>query len=171
MTVSGAAPADPRGRDAVTRRLVWTLVCALAIAGLGCALGLLANAVSSAGLPLAPASPPPVGTISLTDARLLFETDAAHFVDARPGRDFAEGHVAGARNVPLEERAGALERLLRELPRTETLIVYCEGGDCESASELSAWFAGNGWRDVRVLDDGYPAWLAAGFPVAQGSDR
>ena len=153
------------------RRLVCTLACALAIVGVGGALGLLTNGVSSAGIPLVAKSAPPGRPIDLADARQWFGDDAAHFIDARPRRDFAAGHVAGALNVPLAERAAALDRLGRQLPRTRPLVVYCEGGECTSALELSAWLVGNGWRDVRVLGDGYPVWLAAGFPVSQGEER
>jgi rhodanese-related sulfurtransferase len=155
----------------VRRRLVCTLACALAILGIGGALGLLANAVSSAGIPLVAKSAPPGRPIDLADARGLFEDDAAHFIDARPRPDFAAGHIAGALSVPLAERARELDRLRRALPRTQPLVVYCEGGECTSALELSAWFVGNGWRDVRVLGDGYPVWLAAGFPVAREEER
>ena len=169
--MSVVARAEQEGPKALGRRLAWTLACALAIACLGSTLGLLANAVSSTGIPLAPTSAPRGRTIDLGDARRLFESDAAHFIDARPRRDFVAGHIAGALSVPLAERAGALQGLQRELPRTRPLVVYCEGGRCESASELSAWFAGNGWRDVRVLSDGYPVWLAAGFPVSRGEER
>ena len=151
-------------------RLAWTLACAAAILVVGGALGLLANAVSSAGIPLVAKSAPPGRAIELAEARLLFEDGGARFIDARPHGDFLSGHVAGALNVPLAERAGELERLRRELPRTRPLVVYCEGGECESALELSAWLVGNGWRDVRVLGDGYPVWAAAGFPVARGEE-
>ncbi len=171
MTASGVARAEPSGSSTLRRRLAWTLTCALAVAGIGGTLGLLVNAVSSAGIRLIPSSAPPGRVIDLTDARRLFDDRAAHFIDARPRRDFAVGHIAGALNVPLAERAGALDRLQKELPRTQPLVVYCEGGRCDSASELSAWLAGNGWRDVRVLGDGYPVWLAAGFPVSSREER
>ncbi len=155
----------------VRRRLVGTLACALAIVGMGGALGLLANAVSSAGIPLVATSAPPGRSIDLADARRWFEGDAAQFIDARPRPDFEAGHVAGALSVPLAERSAALDRLQRRLPRTRPLVVYCEGGECTSALELSAWLVGNGWRDVRVLGDGYPVWVAAGFPVSEGEER
>jgi len=149
-------------------RLAWTLASAAAILVIAAALGLLANAMSGAGVPLIATSAPPGRAIELTEARGLLESDGARFIDARPFGDFLAGHIAGAASVPLAERAGDLGRLRRELPRTQPLVVYCDGGECGSASELSAWLAGNGWRDVRVLVDGYPVWAAAGFPIARG---
>jgi rhodanese-related sulfurtransferase len=136
----------------------------------GGALGLLANAVSSPSIPLVAESSPPGRAVELTEARQLLDRGGARFIDARRREDYLAGHVAGALSVPLAERAGKLDRLRRELPRTRPLVVYCEGGACESAIELSAWLAANGWRDVRVLSDGYPVWEAAGFPVATGEE-
>lgn len=171
MMASDVARAEPGGSNALSRRLAWTLAWALAIVGVGAALGLLANAVSREGIPLVAIGAPPGRAIALGDARRLFESDVARFIDARPRHDFVAGHIAGALNVPLAERAGALDRLERELPRTQPLVVYCGGGRCESAVELSAWLVGNGWRDVRVLSDGYPVWLAAGFPATRGEEH
>ena len=133
------------------------------------ALGLLANAVSGAGIPLIASDAAPGTAIGLAAARQVHQAGGATFVDARPRDDYVAGHIDGALSVPFAERAGELDELRRELPRTRPLVVYCEGGACTSAFELSAWLAANGWRDVSVLDDGYPAWEAAGFPVTQGA--
>ena len=151
------------------RRLAQTLACAAAIAVVGGALGLLANAVGSAGIPLVAKSAPPGRAIGLVAARQAHETRAATFVDARTRDDYLGGHIAGAVNVPLEERARELDDVRRELPRSRPLVVYCEGGACRSALALSTWLAANGWRDVSVLEDGYPAWAAAGFPITEGA--
>jgi rhodanese-related sulfurtransferase len=150
-------------------RLAQSLVCAAAIVALAVPLGLLANAVSGAGIPLVGRSASPGRVVELLAARQAHQDGEATFIDARPRDDYLAGHIAGALNVPLGERAGELDDLRRKLPRTRPLVVYCEGGACSSAFELSAWLAGNGWRDVRVLGDGYPAWDAAGFPVTRGS--
>jgi rhodanese-related sulfurtransferase len=150
------------------KRLVRCTACAVAIFVVAGSLGLLVNAVSSAGIPLVAESAQPGRTVELTEARLLFDRGEACFIDARPHGDFAAGHIAGAVSVPLAQRAAELDRLRRELPRTRPIIAYCEGGECASALELSAWLSANGWRDVRVLGDGYPVWQAAGFPTATG---
>lgn len=150
------------------RRLTLSLACAAAIVVLAAALGLLANAVSGASVPLIAESASPGRPVELVEARRDHENDSATFVDARRNDDYRAGHIAGALSTPLAERAAALNDLRRELPRTRRLVVYCEGGECTSAIELSAWLVGNGWRDVRVLDGGYPVWAAAGFPVSRG---
>lgn len=153
------------------KRLARTVACAAAILVAGIALGLSANALSDAGIPLVKTVAPLGRTISLADAHSLFVTGDAQFVDARPHEDFVVGHVTGARNVPWAARAVRLDALLSEVPRTRPIVVYCDGGDCESAADVSAWLAAHGWRNVRVLDAGYPVWEAAGFPVASGEER
>jgi rhodanese-related sulfurtransferase len=151
------------------QRFVRSLAGAVVIVLAGGALGVFANAVSGGGIPLIAADAAPGKAIGLAAARQVHRAGGAAFVDARPRDDYVSGHIEGALNVPYGERARELSRLRRELPRTRPLVAYCEGGSCTSAFELSAWLAANGWREVSVLADGYPAWEAAGFPVTQGA--
>jgi len=152
----------------VTGRLAGTLGSAVAILSSAVTLGLIANAVSHAGVPLVAESPPSGCAVEPLKARLLSMNGDIRFIDARSTGDFVAGHIAGAVNVPYEGRAGELDRLQRELPRTQTLVVYCGGGGCDSARATSVWLMSNGWRDVSVLRGGYPVWKAAGFPTASG---
>ncbi len=45
-------------------------------------------------------------------------------IDVRGATEYAEGHVTGARNIPL----GYLPRHLEELPRDKTLVTHCASG-------------------------------------------
>jgi hydroxyacylglutathione hydrolase len=45
-------------------------------------------------------------------------------IDVRGATEYAEGHVAGARNIPL----GYLPRHLEDLPRDTTLVTHCASG-------------------------------------------
>jgi rhodanese-related sulfurtransferase len=168
MTAPGDARADSDGTQTVTRRLTLSLACAAAIVVLATSLGLLANAVSGASVPLIAEEASPGSAITLAEARRVHANGDATFVDARRRDDYRAGHIAGSISTPLAERAAQLGDLRRELPRTGPLVVYCEAGACTSALALSAWLSGNGWRDVRVLSGGYPAWEAAGFPISRG---
>lgn len=81
-------------------------------------------------------------------------------VDVRPADEFAQGHVPGARSIPLEE----LERRLRELPPDQEVIAYCRGPYCVLAYEAVALLRKKG-RTARRLERGFPEWRAAGLPV------
>jgi rhodanese-related sulfurtransferase len=151
------------------RRLLSALLGAAAILLVGTGLGLLVDSLVGAGIPLVARQGPAGAPLSLDAAYAPYATGAATFVDARPDVAYTAGHVAGALSVPYGARARKLDALRRELPRTRSLIVYCDGGACPSATELGAWLGAEGWRDVRVLADGYPAWQAAGFPITLGA--
>ncbi|HHH28347.1 MAG TPA: rhodanese-like domain-containing protein [Polyangiaceae bacterium] len=56
------------------------------------------------------------------------EVDA---IDVRPADEFAAGHLAGARSVPLAE----LPARLGELSKERALIAYCRGPWCAFARE------------------------------------
>lgn len=45
-------------------------------------------------------------------------------VDVRTVAEFNEGHIKGARNLPVQE----MERKLRELPKDKPVILYCRSG-------------------------------------------
>ncbi len=73
----------------------------------------------------------------------------------------AEGHLAGARNVPI----GALSERLGELGAPDQAIVtVCRsGGRVSTAAQI---LQQAGYRNVRVLEGGMVAWRMAGYPVA-----
>ena len=85
-------------------------------------------------------------------------------LDVRPAAEFAAGHIAGARSVPLAE----LRRQLRALPqgrRSRRLLprpVLRVRRRRRPASCAAA-----GYR-ARRLEDGFPEWKRAGLPVAVG---
>lgn len=81
-------------------------------------------------------------------------------LDVRPADEFAAGHLPEAINIPLRE----LTRRMRELPRSQEIIAYCRGPYCVLAFEAVALLRKRGFN-VRRLEDGYPEWRAAGFPV------
>jgi ArsR family transcriptional regulator len=81
-------------------------------------------------------------------------------LDVRPEDEFAQGHIAGALNIPI----GELERRLIELPVGREVVAYCRGPYCVFSFEAVAALRGHGYL-VRRMEDGYPEWKAAGLPV------
>ena len=54
------------------------------------------------------------------------ETNTPHLlVDVRTAAEFTEGHIKGARNLPVQE----MERKMRELPTDKPVILYCRSGN------------------------------------------
>jgi rhodanese-related sulfurtransferase len=74
-------------------------------------------------------------------------------VDVRPQEEFAAGHIAGARSIPLDE----LERRIAELPANREIVAYCRGPFCAYAHEAVRRLQVAG-RSARRLRDGWPEW-------------
>ena len=81
-------------------------------------------------------------------------------LDVRPPEEFAQGHVAGALNVPLDR----LQDRLKELPTGREVVAYCRGPWCVLSFEAVAKLREAGFA-ARRLQDGLPEWRRAGLPV------
>ena len=86
-------------------------------------------------------------------------------LDVRPEAEFAAGHIAGSRSVPI----GELRKHLRALPPDVEVVAYCRGPYCAYADEAVRELTKRGFR-ARRLADGFPEWRRAGLPVAVGAE-
>jgi rhodanese-related sulfurtransferase/biotin operon repressor len=87
----------------------------------------------------------------------------ATVIDVRPAEEFAQGHVPGALNIPLDQ----LEQRLWEIPADREAVAYCRGPWCVLSFEAVARLRAVGLR-ARRLDEGWPEWRKAGLPAALG---
>lgn len=90
----------------------------------------------------------------------LRQAPAPRFIlDVREPYEFAAGHVAGARLIPLGELAGRLA----EIPKNVPVYVICRSG--HRSAQASQFLAAKGFRNVHNVQGGLLAWQAAGYPV------
>jgi hydroxyacylglutathione hydrolase len=131
----------------------------LSLIGLDRVLGELAperlSAVASA----------PLQTLPTVDARSLGAGAApgVTVLDVRNRSEWDEGHIPGARLVPLPELAARLDELRDAGP----IAVHCQGGS-RSAVAASV-LAAAGLHDVTNVEGGYAAWVLAGNTPATGA--
>jgi len=83
-------------------------------------------------------------------------------IDVRPPEEYAQGHIAGALNIPLEK----LKQQLKTLPRDREIVAYCRGPWCVLSYEAVARLRKAG-IEARRLEDGLPEWRRAGLPMEQ----
>jgi rhodanese-related sulfurtransferase len=98
-------------------------------------------------------------------AALLAGEAAPLLLDVRTPEEFAQGHVPGAKLVPIQE----LEARLGELDayKQRGIVAYCEvGGRAGKAAEL---LRAKGFTDVRLLDGSMRRWREEGREIATGS--
>ncbi len=84
-------------------------------------------------------------------------------LDVRDAKEFAEGHVRDAKNIPLPELAKRSAEL--EKSKNKTIIVVCQKG-ARSASAVKQ-LANAGFADAVSLDGGLAAWTTQGLPLAK----
>lgn len=99
--------------------------------------------------------------VSRGELRRRLAKGATEVLDVRPVVEYRQGHIAGARSIPVDE----LEERLHELDPTREIVAYCRGPYCVFADEAVTLLRERGYKAARY-DEGYPEWAAAGLPVA-----
>jgi len=104
------------------------------------------------------------GAVSATEAVQLINRERALLIDVSEPAEYAAGHVAGARSVPM----AALESS-KDLPadKTRPLLVVCATGS--RSSRAVAVLNKLGFTNVRTLSGGLAAWRQANLPVEKSA--
>ncbi|UPL50639.1 rhodanese-like domain-containing protein [Hymenobacter sublimis] len=90
---------------------------------------------------------------------------AVVLLDARTPAEYRVSHLKGARFVDFDHFR---DTDLRQLPRTQPIVVYCTVG--ARSEQVGAWLRERGFQDVRNLYGGIFQWVNDGYGVvnAQG---
>ena len=111
--------------------------------------------------------PMPIG---LAQVKEMHDAGQAVIVDARSAASFAQGHIAGAIALPLEDARKDASRLSgAKLQKDATVIVYCNGFSCHDSMDLGKLLMHAGYASVYVYEGGFPEWRDAGYPTATGA--
>lgn len=106
-----------------------------------------------------------VPVISIEEARALFLTNGAVFVDARPAEVYRHGHIQGALNLPLDSLDESLPDFTEQIPPDSLIIAYCDGQSCHLSKEVALNLSARGYSHVQVLVNGWSVWKDAGLPT------
>lgn len=93
----------------------------------------------------------------------LVNRNGAVVIDIRDKKDFGNGHIAGAMNIPfssIDSRVGELESY-KEKP----IVLVCKMG--QHAGSIGRKLKSQGFEDVRRLSGGMAEWGANSFPVVK----
>jgi len=84
-----------------------------------------------------------------------------YILDIRDAKDYAQGHIKGAHNIPFKEVGKNLDKL----PLDKTIIVYCYTGQTAGQTTAALNIAG---FEARSLNGGMNnGWSKAGYPVVK----
>lgn len=90
---------------------------------------------------------------SASEGAQMLANGNVRVVDVRTAQETAQGIIAGAQLIPIDE----LEGRLRELPKDgKAMLVYCAGGG-RSASACE-FLSAQGYEDLHNLEGGFGAW-------------
>ncbi len=101
---------------------------------------------------------PSVGTL---EATMLMNKKDSLVLDVRDAGEFAQGHILGARSIPLDELANRLKEIERF--KDKPVVVSCAVGN--RAGSAAKVLREHGFTNVVNLTGGIAAWRQAGLPT------
>lgn len=103
-------------------------------------------------------------SVSTAEAVRLINREKAVLIDVAEPAEFAAGHAAGARNVPLGSLAGS-----KELPSNKAvpLVLLCPTG--ARAARAAAQLRKLGHQRAIAVSGGNKAWREANLPVEKSA--
>ena len=103
--------------------------------------------------------------VSTSDAVQLINRERAVLIDVSEPAEYAAGHAAGSRSVPLANLQSAGNNVPGELPKNKALplVVVCSNGN-RSMRAVSA-LKGLGFENAKALAGGLVAWREANLPI------
>lgn len=113
---------------------------------------------------IALAAPPAI----LPDALRLKELNrepGLTIVDVREPDAFRLGHIQGALNIVDTDITAA------NLPRASHIVVYCGEASCPLSAAAASNLIKAGYSKVDLLEGGFAAWLAKGYPATTGAAK
>ena len=102
-------------------------------------------------------------SVEPTDAVRLINNDAT-IIDLRNADSYARGHIANAKNIPLDEFEAKRDSINKL--KSSPVVTVCESGI--SSNKVVASLRKSGFDSVYGVKGGMSAWSQAGLPVITG---
>ncbi|WP_423934316.1 rhodanese-like domain-containing protein [Comamonas sp. 23] len=101
------------------------------------------------------------GTLSPANAVALINREKAVVVDVSDAQEFGAGHIANAKNVPLDQLEAQLPSVVKN--KALPLILVCAQG--QRSQRAVAVAKKLGYTNVQALAAGMKGWRAASMPL------
>ena len=101
--------------------------------------------------------------VSVREAKEMIDSGDVFLLDVRSVSEFEAEHIEGAVNINVNELSSRLD----EVPRDETILVYCRSGSRSVTASNILFDAG--YTDVYNMLGGSNRWKAGGYPYVSGS--
>lgn len=127
---------------------------------------LFAIAIASAGMLLWPvvSRGARAGGLTASEAVMLMNREKAVVIDVCEAAEFANGHVVGAKNIPLSQLEAKLAGTVKN--KSTPLVMVCASGMRSNRAVSIATKLG--YEKALSLSGGMGAWREASLPVEKG---
>lgn len=103
-------------------------------------------------------------TVSTHQLTHLVNREGALVLDVRDSKEFREGHITDARNIPFSSLKESLSQL--DKFKDKPVVIVCKMG--QHAGAAGRILHENGFKDVRRLSGGLTTWSSEGLPLVKG---
>jgi len=102
------------------------------------------------------------GAISPAEAASwIKEKKNLQLIDVRTAEEYSDGHLAGAKLIPVRE----IGKRLAEIDKKKPVLLYCRSGH-RSGNALKI-LQEQGYTEAKHIEGGITAWQAAGLPITR----
>jgi len=108
----------------------------------------------------------PSEVMSIEEILSHLKDDNFILLDVRPAKEYTQGHIQGAINIPPD----TIDYAIKELPHNKALVAYCRGPYCRYSYKMVKVLRQNGVKAHR-LEEGFPEWKAAGLPYEESIEK
>ena len=101
--------------------------------------------------------------IDIKEAKYLYDSGKAVFLDARGQGAYDQVHIKGALSMPL----GQYDKLLADYKKqfkNKVLVAYCSGVGCRLSDKLANKLFDSGYNKIIIFFGGWQKWDEAGYP-------
>ena len=99
--------------------------------------------------------------LTTAQAVQLINREKAVVIDVCEPEEFAQGHVAGAKNVPLAQLEAQLPKWVKN--KTAPVVMLCQAGS--RAARAASQAQKLGYTQAQALAGGLKAWREASLPI------
>ena len=133
--------------------------------------------LSSGDGPIIPpsAGPGDPAFIAVNIAEDIFKTGGTMFVDARDPAEYECGTIPGSVNLPFEylpeeNMEQYVDSILGSAAKTQPLIVFCSGEECDLSLHLGRNLQALGYTQISIFFGGSREWEKLGLEIERRAD-
>ena len=101
--------------------------------------------------------------VEIDEAKHLFDSGKAVFIDARGSSSFNFGHIKGALSLPVSLLDPELPKY-KDKFKDKVLVTYCSGAGCHLSDKAAYKLFDKGYKNVVIFFGGWSKWMQAGYP-------